>query len=65
MARKFITLKWPIDQADKILEVLDRTVEDLAYLTEGYYDDMSDPGHVDLKFFKELTEKVRKQIEEK
>lgn len=65
MARKFITLKWPIDQADEILEVLDRTIEDLAYLTEGYYDDMNDPCHIDLKFFKELTDKVRKQIEEK
>lgn len=65
MARKFITLKWPVDQADKILEVLDRTVEDLAYLTEGYYDDMSDPGQVDLKFFMELTQKIKNQVNEK
>lgn len=65
MARKFITLKWPIDQADKILEILDRTVEDLAYLTEGYYDDMSDPGQVDLKFFMELAQKVNDQVNEK
>lgn len=65
MARKFITLKWPVDQAKEILEILDRTVEDLAYLTEGYFDDMSNPGHVDLKFFKELVEKVRNQVNEK
>lgn len=68
MARKFITVKWSIDKAREILEVLDSTMSDLEYLVDDYESQKLTENKDyklakrDLDFFSELREKIKQQI---